>query len=240
MRGFIGNSLRRIGLVFQNLFLARLRSRSTDILKAVGLQLLAEIGAAYLALGLGVEIALVVRGALMRDTLGRRVQFSGNVVVIKERFFVQQRLRPGLGSAIIRFRRAPMVATGIHGLPGRITSGRLVGATARLRGNTIARRGLSARSQGLVRFRRALRVQIAHAFSCGMARRRLRSAVFCRIPRVAFNPRRAAARRSSRRCAFTRPDFVCIIRVAHAGSSPQSSAISWAISRPISSAISAA
>ena len=59
MRGFIGNSLRRIGLVFQNLFLARLRSRSTDILKAVGLQLLAEIGAAYLALGLGVEIALV-------------------------------------------------------------------------------------------------------------------------------------------------------------------------------------
>ena len=195
MRGFIGNSLRRIGLVFQNLFLARLRSRSTDILKAVGLQLLAEIGAAYLALGLGVEIALVVRGALMRDTLGRRVQFSGNVVVIKERFFVQQRLRPGLGSAIIRFRRAPMVATGIHGLPGRIISGRLVGATARLRGNTIARRGLSARSQGLVRFRRALRVQIAHAFSCGMARRRLRSAVFCRIPRVAFqsSPCRSAA-----------------------------------------------
>ena len=52
MRGFIGNSLRRIGLVFQNLFLARLRSRSTDILKAVCLQLLAEIGAAYIALGL--------------------------------------------------------------------------------------------------------------------------------------------------------------------------------------------
>ena len=57
---------------------------------------------------------------------------------------------------------------------------------------------------------------------------------------VLSTPRRAAARRSRRRCAFTRPAFVRITRAAQASSSPHSSAISCAISRPISSAISAA